>query len=290
MTGAPLPPPYLSPGAPVITDETIYGTPPPPYRPEDPGVEARTWLTIALALVTALWLTAFALAQVTSREVAIPAAERSIAALSEVDSLVTLGERALCAQAGGDGALNLPGFVVGEVQVRANEMRCADGRVDLQAMRALLLSRGADLVYLRGIEAFIEAGRTPEPASPLSGAGAVRGLIDTLTATVHEPAVLAAWALGALGAMLAGALVLMGRGLGRLARVGVGLAVGATPVLLATLALRFALGRLATDDDPMLREFIAIAHALLGVPLWNAAWVLAGGLALVVPGMVAARR
>lgn len=285
------PPPYLSPGAPVITHETVYGTPPPPYRPPERGVEARAWLTIALAVVTTLWLTAFALAQVTAREVAIPAAERSIAALSEVDSLLTLGERALCAQAGGDGALDLPGFAVGEVQVRANEVRCADGRVDLEALRALLLSRGADLVYLRGIEAFIEAGRTPAPTSPLSGAGAIRGLIDALTVTVHEPAALGAWVLGALGAMLAGTLLVMGRGLGRLARVGVALAIGAAPVLLAALALRFALGTLATDaDDPMLREFIAIAHALLGVPLYDAAWVLGGGIALAVPGMVAARR
>ncbi len=285
------PPPYLSPGAPVITDETVYGTPPPPYRAPERGVEARAWLTIALAVVTTFWLTAFALAQVTAREVAIPAAERSIAALSEVDSLLTLGERALCAQAGGDGALELPGFAVGDVQVRANEVRCVDGRVDLDALRALLLSRGADLVYLRGIEAFIEAGRTPAPTSPLSGAGAIRGLIDALTVTVHEPAALGAWGLGALGAMLAGTLLVMGRGLGRPARVGVALAIGATPVLLAALVLRFALGSLATGaDDPMLREFIAIAHALLGVPLYDAAWVLGGGIALAVPGMVAARR
>lgn len=285
------PPPYLSPGAPVITHESVYGTPPPPYRPPERGVEARAWLTIALALVTALSLAAFALAQVTSREVAIPAAERSVAALSEVDSLVSLAERALCAQAGGEGALDLPGFAVGDVQVRANEVRCVDGRVDLEALRALLLSRGADLVYLRGIEAFIEAGRTPAPASPLSGAGAIRTLVDVLTVTVHEPAVLAAWALAALGAALAGALLLLGRrGLGRLARVGVALAVGAAPVLLAALALRFALASFTTEDDPMLAEFIAIAHALLGVPLWDAAWVLLGGLALVVPGVVVRER
>lgn len=291
MSAPPPPPPYLTPRAPVITDEAVYGTPPPPYRPAERGVETRAWVTIALALVTALWLTAFALAQVTSREVALPAAERAIAALSEVDSLLTLGERALCAQAGGSGNLELPGFAVGEVQVRANEVRCTDGRLDLVALRQLLLSRGADLAYLRGIEAFIEAGRTPEPASPISGAGAVRGLIDTLTVGVHEVAVIAAWALGALGAMLAVPLVLMSRGLGRLSRLGVALAVGAAPVLLAALALRFALGTLTTEpDDHMLREFIAIAHALLGVPLRDAAWVDLGGVALVAPGVVVRRR
>ena len=105
MTSAPPPRPPLEArrsvrAAPVITHEGIYGTPPPPYRAADSGIEARAWLTIALVVVTALWLGAFALAQVTSRAVAIPAAERGLAALSEVDSLLTLGERAICAQAG----------------------------------------------------------------------------------------------------------------------------------------------------------------------------------------------
>lgn len=119
-----------------------------------------------------------------------------------------------------------------------------------------------------GVGGLGEAGRTPESASPLWGAGALRALFDVLTASVHEPAVLAACGLGVVGKVLVGALLLMGRGLGRLTRVGVAPEIGAAPVLLAALALRFALGRFGPDaDDPMLQESIAIARALLGVPL-----------------------
>lgn len=270
--------------APVITHEGVYGAPPPPYRPAERGTEARAWLTIAFAFVTMLWLATFSVAQITAREISIPASERAIAALSEVDSLLALGEQALCTQAGGDGTLDLPGFAVGDVEVRANEVRCTtDGRLDIEALRALLLERGADLVYLRGVEAFIEAGRSPEPTSALSGAGALRGLLDTLTAAVHEPAALLAWVLGGLGAALAGALLTFGRA-GRLTRVAVGLVVGAIPVLVAALALRFALGAMSGGaDDPMLQELIAIARTLTDVPFRDALFVLLGGFALVLP-------
>ncbi|MSQ29982.1 MAG: hypothetical protein EXR68_05805 [Dehalococcoidia bacterium] len=276
--------------APVITHEATYGTPPPRFRAAERNAEVRAWLTIALAGMTALWLTAFALAQVTAREVAIPAAERGLAALSEVDSLLALGERTLCAQAGGEGIIDLPGFPVRGVEVRGSEVRCIDGRLDREALRALLLARGADLVYLRGIEAFIDAGRTPEAVSPFSGTGAVRGLIDGVTSAVHERVAMAACALGALGVVLTAVLLVMGRGFGRLSRIGIALSLGALPVLGTGLVLRFALGALAARaGDPMLDEFIAVARALTAVPLRDALWLLVGGLALVAPGVMGTR-
>src|SRR5690606_38917476 len=89
------PPRYEEPVeyAPVVTDEGVWGDLPPPYVPPEPphgGAGWTWWLGALLVVLLAVWVSALTLSQLTSREVAIPAVQRGVAALSEVDALLTL--------------------------------------------------------------------------------------------------------------------------------------------------------------------------------------------------------
>ena len=282
-------------GAPVITDQGTWGSPPPtsPFEPPERAAEARAWLTLVLALVVGVWLTAFSLSQLTARAVAIPTAERGIAAVTEIDALLQLHETQLCAaaEAGGSAPIDLAGFPVRDVLLRANEVHCANGVLDRTALRDLLLSRGADLLYLRGSGAFTDPSRVPDAPPALSSTWLIRLLLDNMGAGLHEWLTLATWGTGAAGGLLALLVYLMGRRGTRLTRVGWAVFLGALPVLLAASGLWLLLLLFGgSQSGTMLGEFTSITRSLAGLPARNAFLLAVGGLLLVAPGALTWRR
>ncbi|MFA7297402.1 MAG: hypothetical protein WC211_09510 [Dehalococcoidia bacterium] len=273
-------------GAPVITEHGTWGQPPArsPFAPPDRGAEARAWLTLLLAAVVVAWVSCAALAQLTSRAVAIPAAERGIAAVTEIDALLSLHEARLCAaaSAGGSETVDLAGFPVRDVLLRAQEVPCANGVLDRAVLRDLLLSRGAELLYLRGTAAFTDPSRAADAAPALSATWLIRLLLDGLSAGLHEWLVVAAWAMGGLGALLAGIVWLLGRRGARLQRVGWALTLGALPVLFAAAGLWLVLLLLGgTGGGSLVGEFASIARSLAALPALDALLTMVAGLALV---------
>ena len=273
-------------GAPVITEHGTWGQPPArsPFAAPERGAEARAWLTLLLAVAVAAWVACLALSQLTSRAVAIPAAERGIAAVTEIDALLRLHEAPLCAaaSAGGNEPVDLAGFPVRDVLLRAQEVPCPSGVLDRAALRDLLLSRGAELLYLRGTAAFTDPSRTAEAAPVFSGPWFVRLLLDGLSAGLHEWLVLAAWASGGLAMLLAGVVWLLGRRGARLQRVGWAFTLGALPVLLAAAGLWLLLLLLGgTGGGSLIGEFASIARSLAALPALEALLVMVAGLALV---------
>ncbi len=280
--------------APVITDAGTWGTPPPPFQPPPRGgATGRGWLALAFVAAVTLWLGTFALWQLTRDEVALATAGRALAALSEVDALLVAQEATICDHllvGGGAGPIEVPGFVLPDVQVARTEVRCTDGRLDRARLRDALLAAGAEALTLRGTEAFRTPGRAPDPASLLTRAGAARLLLDALASPALEWVALLVWPLGVLALLLGGAVVATGRGFGRFTRLGLLLAAGAVPVLLAALALRFLAGTLGgTPEQPLLSELASITRSLAGLPLRDALWVGGGGLVLSASAWVAGR-
>lgn len=272
-------------GAPVITERGTWGQPPTrsPLTPPDRGAAARAWLTLLLATVIAVWVACVALSQLTSRAVAIPAAERGIAAVTEVDALLRLHEARLCtaAQAGGSETIDLAGFPVRDVLLRAQEVHCPNGVLDRAALRDLLLARGADRLYLRGTAAFTDPSRAADAAPVLSGTWLIRVLLDSLSAGLHEWLVVAAWASGGLALLLAGTVWLLGRRGARLQRVGWALTLGALPVLLAAAGAWLLLLLLGGTGGSLVAEFASIARSLAALPALDALLTMVAGLALV---------
>jgi hypothetical protein len=203
-----------------------------------------------------------------------------------------LHEQALCQRAGTEEPVEVEGFPVHDVPLRGTELRCTDGELDRAALRGLLLERGGERIYLRGDDAFTDPGTTADGASPFSGAGVVRMLLNTLTAGTNDLTTMAALALSAIGLLLAAALIAAGGRHRRTARLGAALMLGTLPVVGGALGMRFLFGLFGGggENDAMMSEFMAIATDLTWLPLRNALIVAGCGLALMLPVLLSRRR
>lgn len=257
------------------------------YRPPEhrSGAGPAWWIGALLVLVGGLWLGALTLSQLSSRTVAIPAIERGVAALTEVDALLAIHEGELCDLAASESALEVSSFPVRGVEVAVSDIQCPGGRLDREALRALLLSRSAEQVYSLGADAFRDEGAELEAASILSTSGATRATLDSIGSKMHSRMTTAAWVLGAVSAVLLAAVLAVGRGVRRFAGVGLVLILIAAPMLLGTGLAWWGLGRLFHGAG-VGSEFVAITRSLLELPLRNAVVVLGAGTALMAPVLV----
>ena len=273
----PLPP--IAP--PRFGDDAWRGTPP-GLGEFAPGAGLRDvagWVAaVLLAVALAAWIAALGAAQATSEEAALPALERAVAALSEIDGLLGVHAAAVAEDAARGGEAGLPGFPL-EVRVPAAEAATP------QRLRAALLAGAAALVRAEGSAAFRDEDGDPPAVTRLSGAGLMRELLDGLTAARHERWSGYAAPLGALSGALAAAALLLAVGLGRFVRLG-GVAIAAAALVLApAAAIWFGLGFVG-GGDAVGEEARAIARALLGGAVRNALWLGGAGLAVAVPAAI----
>lgn len=254
------------------------------YRPPElrSGAGPVWWVGALLVLVGAAWFGALSLSQLSGREVAIPAIQRGVAALTEVDELLTIHERELCDLAATDSALRVSRFPVQGVEVAVSDIHCTDGRLDKEALRTLLLDRSAEEVYVHGADAFADELGESEASSVLSTTGAARATLDSIGQSMHDRTTKAAWVLGAVSALLLAALVALGRGVRRFAATGIVLVLVAAPTLLGVALASLAVAWFDTDTG-LTSQFAAIIRSLLQLPLRNAAALLTAGVALLVP-------
>jgi hypothetical protein len=274
----------------VLTEEGAWGHVPPPYRPPEQhtGAGPAWWLGALLVIAGALWLGALSLSQLSSRSVAIPAIERGVASLAEIDQLLSLHEEDLCRLAATDAPIEVPGYPVRGIDVRVSDIHCTDGKLDRDALRALLLTQSAEQVYLHGADAFLDDSGSLDDASILSASGGIRTILNSIGADMHDRATTAAWVLGGVSAVLFLATLLLGRGVRRFAGLGLALMLAALPMLLGALVVWAVLG--AVDGGTGLTaQFAQITRSLLNLPIRNAFGLTAAGLALIVPALFVAR-
>ena len=284
------------PAAPVITDEGTWGAPPPPFQAPPAGRGWRAWLSLSFVIAVALWLSTFSLWQLTGEQLAHATAERALAALSEVDALLVVQETTICehlAVGGGPAgsvAVEVPGFAVPGLRIAGDAVRCTNGHLDRAALRNALLTQGADALMSRGTDAFHAPDRAPDRTSSLSRIGAVRALLDLLASPLHEWAALLVWPLAIATLLLGGIVVASEQGTQRFARAGLQGAAGALPVLLGAVAVRLLADALAGGpDDLLLQELASITRSLAALPLRDALWLGAGGLAIAIAARVTER-
>ncbi|MSQ41840.1 MAG: hypothetical protein EXR65_02235 [Dehalococcoidia bacterium] len=234
----------------------------------------------ALAIAVALWLGAFSLAQASSERVALPALERTAAALTQLDALVELHAQTLQEAAdSGATALLPPGFPIRDAAVPARAV-VRDGRVDLALLRDTLRRNAARLLYERGADAFTP----PDGDGGLRSTGLLRALLRMAGSGTHELALALSWLLGAVAATLAAALLAVTPGPRRLRALGRALLGAAAIVFAAALVARAALALGSADEgDTLFAEALAIAQGLLTLPLRDALWVALAGAALTLP-------
>ena len=274
-------------------DATIEDAPPPLRDFDEPvagGLRtALIWLlAVALAGAITLWLALLSVSQATSEAVALPLHERGLAALTEIDALLDAQLEAVQAQAdGGAQRLSLPGYPVRDAEIETSTV-VVSGSVDRALLRAALLERSARLVYERGSGA-LGALAVVQPDAPLtSRAGFIRTMQDWPVAARHSDVTVPLWLFGAASIALAAALFYSARGFGRLIAPALALVAGALPVLAGAFALRLLLSMFEGGaGEPLLNEYVALARELTALPLRNALWLAAAGLALALPALLA---
>lgn len=278
--------------APVVTEAGTFGT-----LPDDrplPDLGGDSWLRgiaarfvmLALTVVALTWLLALSAHQATGRVAAIPAIERGVAALTEIDALLVTHQEAIAAagesRASEPGArVAVPGFPVPDASLTAEEAR------DLAPadQRALVLARAADAVYARGVDAFLVEGGTPVGTTALSTEGLARRLLATLTVSTHDR--IGGWLslLGMVAVALAVVLVLLGHGFARFGALAVPLLVAAAGGVASALGLRLV-AALAGGDGGFADELTAIAQALAWTPVRNALWFAVAAVAVALPAAI----
>ncbi|MEE8421326.1 MAG: hypothetical protein V3S31_00965 [Dehalococcoidia bacterium] len=275
------------PPAPVATDRGMIGTPPTLIEDfDDPFAgprRAAVWLMGALLTIAiALWLALLSAAQATGEQAALPALERGVTVLTELDALVEAQAEALAEQAADGSTVRLAGFPLRDVDVPVDEVT-SDGAFDLSLARDAFLSRAAQRIYTRGTSAFEGGDEIAAGASIFSAAGGIKLVLNTLSSDNHGRVTVWLWPAGAACLVLGALLLAAGIGFGRFVAFGVTLILGSLPVLLAALALRFALAVAAPDGDRVVDEFVAIARQFTALPVRNALWTAGAGLAIAVP-------
>lgn len=245
----------------------------------------QTWTIAALTAALVALLAALSLLQLTAPGPAHRALRRSVASLTEIDSLLAVHGAALREQAEAfpGEPLSLPDYPL-EVILSAEEVRQPPAEA-----RDALLERSAELAYEDGASAFREEGQSGG-VSRLSVEGAVRTGLDLLTASNHDGLRLTIVALAVLCAALSGALVLLVRGYRGLTALGATVAAASLFFLLVAVAVRLALDLAgAATDDYITTQLLDVTKDASWAPLRDGLALAALGVALLALGTAGSR-
>lgn len=245
-----------------------------PFATGEPiPVAPRAWRTAAklalgalLTLSIFLLLVALSAMQLTQRGPAERVLRQALLIITEADALLDLhyDELGASADAGETEPLRLTNYPL-DVTFTAHEVRS----MTREQFRDALLDRSAALVYEAGAAALRADPTSPEP-SVFSTPGAVRLSLDILNRDTFEVLRVVTFTLGATSAILALALVLVTRGYGRLAAIGLSASLAAIPFMLAAVAIRYGL-RVGEDaqEEYLVRAFLNLGAEVCWVAIRN---------------------
>ena len=274
--------------APVVSERGVWGAIPHAFDEFGPGAGVRDIVylvaTVLFAVVLAGWLAAFSATQATSNEVAFPALERAVVALTEIDGLLDLHADDLEEQTTGTGTIVLPGFPL-DIEVAALEVVTAGGDFDRALFRAALLRESAELLREQGSSAFSDTDGVLAGPSRFSSAGLMQALIDGLTVERHDRWSGFVQPLRLLALVLGAAMLVLGVGFGRFIHLGGAMIAAGAFVLVPALVLRIAIDFVG-DDDVIGDEARAIASTLTNTPLRNAVILALAGAAIAIPAAI----
>ncbi len=264
-----------------------------PHQPATPAAGLFGWrrhvpqVATGLGLAVALLALLFALnfLQLTAPGPAHRVLRRAVASLTEIDSLLAAHGPALRqeADASPDEPLSLPDYPL-DVPLSPQEASRPPAEV-----RDLLLDRSADQVYNEGPAAFRDEDQSSD-APLLSLRRAVRSGLSLLTADRHDTLRATTLVLTIVSGALAGTLLLMNRGYGRLTALGATVAVASLVFLLLVGTARLALGIASlASDDYITVQLLDLTKEAAWLPFRNGIALAGLGLALLALGLIGER-
>ncbi len=252
------------------------------------GGSVRWSAMVGLGAALAALLLGWSAMQVTSRENANRVLGETLTSLTEIDTLLDQEYTDLVAEAQGRGSelMTVPHYAV-EVAIPANELAVMSQR----ELRARLLTAGADRLYDEGLTAFErEPGSTSDQllsGDIFSARGIFRLTVGQLRSGSHEVATVVVVVSALAVAVALAVVVRISDGVHRLGNLGMGLVVGAAPVALLLIGIRFGL-RIASDsvDDPFSATLLDTGGDVFWIPIRNFL-IFASLGALIVAGVAA---
>jgi hypothetical protein len=210
---------------------------------------------------------------------------RTVASLTEIDALMANPDQ-MVTSAGGSAdasASRLQGFPIA-IDLSAGESQ----NLSSNELRNVVLDRSADRLYAHGFSAFQakDSGGASD-ISVLSPPGAVRYSAGLLTKGNHDIMRIVLIAVAALAAVLAVALMALGRGYGRLTSLGVAVLAASLPLLLVSTVVRLVL-RLAAarESDYLTAQLYALGRDVAWLPIRNAVAFACLGAIFAMMGVV----
>lgn len=279
---------FDTPPAPVVTDEGVYGTLPPPRRTlrdyEAPERSARsTWSRAAgllFALFAAAWLMLYSTAQATGETVALPAIERTVDSLTGLEGLLTLQEGAIRAMT--EDPVVAPGFEVTGATLRASEV--ASGTP--AEWHRLLLERASRSIYTSGTGVLAPNGEQSDGGAFSTSGGAML-LMNTLSESNHSLASALLVPLAVAAGLALAAMLALGSPFGRFQTTGFALLLAATPAIIVGVLGIGMLAFIGTDGSALAEETHDIASEVVRIPFRNGLTVFVAGLAIAILARIA---
>lgn len=279
---------FDTPPAPVVTDEGVYGTLPPPRRTlrdyEAPERSARSnWSRAAgilFALLAAGWLVLYSTAQATGETVALPAIERTVDSLTGLEGLLTLQASAI-KEITGDPVV-VPGFEVTGATLSAAEV--ASGTPS--EWHQLLLERASRSIYTSGTDVLAPNGEQSDGGAFSTSGGAML-LMNTLSESNHSLASTLLMPLAVAAGLALAAMIALGRPFGRFQTTGFALLLAATPAIIVGVLGIGLLAFVGTDGSALATETHDIASEVVRIPFRNGLTVFVAGLAIAIPARIA---
>lgn len=260
---------------------------PPPVSPDVRASPGSWWrhvwkITVGAALAVGVFalLIALSLAQLAESDTSHRVLRRAVASLTEVDQFLADNEEALRAEAAQEPeeGITLPDY---PLQVTLTP---AEAALPVGELRDVLLDRSATKVYEEGMSAFEAEGRGADIGF-FSAAGAVRYSLGILEEDSYDTLRLVVAGLASLALLLAVLLVLLTRGYGRLASLGVAVSFGALPFLVLAVTGRFVL-RLAAEGegDYVVVQLLDLGKDMAWLPIRHGIAFSGLGLAFLIVG------
>lgn len=271
--------------APVVTDQGIFGNLPIPPNTDVKKFKKRKfnlrsvlfWISSTILTISLmLWITLTSALHLTSPKVALAMQTELIRTVIEVDQLI-------------DGNIN---------EITSNELnvlyplpntavsKSEFEQLDSDQLRKILLERSAFELYTNGVSAFSENNRTIETKF-FSGAGGVKLFIDLFTYKQHQNLSNYESNLVMLVCASTFLILLLGRGTKKFWSLGISALIASLLVLIATLAIKYLLAALLSNQLALTNDIQEIVNILFKAPVQNTITLGLAGMILLTLSFLA---
>lgn len=222
---------------------------------------------VLLACLVILTIVAWSAIQISDRDNAERILKRTLVPLTEIDEVLAREYAGLIEEAsqGETSTLEVPGYPL-PIAIPARQL----AGMTRAEVRAYLLEQSAQRLYADGVSAFQREQSTGGGSGIFSAQGVMRRTVGQLTQDTHQIAQIVGGLLAFVTALLVGGVCLSTQGFARVQHLGLAITIGAAPMTVVVVGVRFALRNLAEEtEDPFNAELLTIGAQVLWIPIRN---------------------